>query len=94
MMVVECLAVYDIADPKRLRLVARIMESFGIRVQKSVFECHLPQSALKRMLSCVQGVMDAEVDSLRVYPLPANSRAQQIILGCGEIPAFPPAFVI
>jgi len=46
------------------------------------------------MLSCVQGVMDAEVDSLRVYPLPANSRAQQIILGCGEIPAFPPAFVI
>ncbi len=90
---VECLAVYDIADPKRLRLVARIMEGFGVRVQKSVFECHLPPSALDRMLAAVAAVMDPQCDSLRVYPLMGDSRRKQIILGCGEVPDFPPAFI-
>jgi CRISPR-associated protein Cas2 len=69
------------------------MEGFGIRVQKSVFECHMPQSALDRMLACVAAVMDTEADSLRVYPLLADSRSKQIIVGCGEVPAFPPAFI-
>jgi len=32
---------YDIANPKRLRSVARISEGFGYRLQYSVFECLL-----------------------------------------------------
>ncbi|MEZ6141686.1 MAG: CRISPR-associated endonuclease Cas2 [Zavarzinella sp.] len=28
---------YDIADPKRLRKIARLMEKWAIRTQKSVF---------------------------------------------------------
>lgn len=32
---------YDIANPKRLRRVARVLEGFGNRLQFSVFECPL-----------------------------------------------------
>lgn len=32
---------YDIANPKRLRRVARVLEGFGTRLQFSVFECPL-----------------------------------------------------
>ena len=32
------LVIYDICDAKRLRRVAKILESYGVRVQKSVFE--------------------------------------------------------
>jgi CRISPR-associated protein Cas2 len=32
---------YDIANPKRLRRVARVLEGFGSRLQFSVFECPL-----------------------------------------------------
>jgi CRISPR-associated protein Cas2 len=32
---------YDIANPKRLRYVARLAEGFGYRLQFSVFECLL-----------------------------------------------------
>jgi CRISPR-associated protein Cas2 len=32
---------YDIANPKRLRQVCRIVSSFGRRLQFSVFECNL-----------------------------------------------------
>ena len=29
---------YDIADPKRLQRIAKIMKDYGLRVQKSIFE--------------------------------------------------------
>ena len=32
------LAVYDIRDSKRLRKIEKIMESYGVRIQNSVFE--------------------------------------------------------
>ncbi|MDA8976549.1 CRISPR-associated endonuclease Cas2, partial [bacterium] len=32
---------YDIATPKRLRMVAKVCQSFGSRIQYSVFECPL-----------------------------------------------------
>lgn len=35
------LIAYDIADPKRLRKVIKVMESYGQRLQYSVFLCDL-----------------------------------------------------
>jgi CRISPR-associated protein Cas2 len=40
---------YDIANPKRLRRVARIAEGFGYRLQFSVFECLLDPLRLEEM---------------------------------------------
>ena len=43
------LVTYDIADPRRLRRVAKVSEGFGRRVQKSVFECELDERGLNRL---------------------------------------------
>jgi len=32
------IVIYDILDKKRLTKVAKLMESFGMRIQRSVFE--------------------------------------------------------
>ena len=40
---------YDIADPKRLRSVARVAEGYGYRLQFSVFECLLDALRLAEM---------------------------------------------
>ena len=40
---------YDIANPKRLRTVARIAEGFGYRLQYSVFECLLDPLRYEKM---------------------------------------------
>jgi CRISPR-associated protein Cas2 len=40
---------YDIADPKRLRSVARVAEGYGYRLQFSVFECLLDALRLEEM---------------------------------------------
>lgn len=40
---------YDIADPKRLRSVARVAEGYGYRLQYSVFECLLDDLRLAEL---------------------------------------------
>ncbi len=44
------LVCYDIADPKRLRQTAKVCESFGSRIQCSVFESSLDAT----MLACLK----------------------------------------
>ena len=41
------LITYDIASPQRLRRVAMICKNYGVRIQKSVFECHLDKETFK-----------------------------------------------
>lgn len=48
---------YDIRDPKRLRKVAKIMESYGIRVQKSVFEVFADVDLVKRLRYRIQKII-------------------------------------
>lgn len=64
-----CLVVYDIASPKRLRNVAKIMQGYGVRVQKSVFECDLGEADRARMLRDACKVMVEEEDQVRLYAL-------------------------
>ena len=40
---------YDIANPKRLRKVAKICESYGSRLQYSVFECPLDDTRYQQL---------------------------------------------
>jgi len=77
MFIIVC---YDVSTDtpegrKRLRRVAKVCESVGQRVQKSVFECrvdHMRYEALERQLL---KEINKEEDSLRIYRLnePAGS---------------------
>jgi len=57
------LVIYDIANPRRLARVARVLEGFGQRIQKSVFECALDDSELDelqaKVLRCIRTDEDA-----------------------------------
>ena len=37
-------AIYDVSEDRERRRVARLLEGFGVRVQRSAFECHLSHS--------------------------------------------------
>lgn len=58
------LIAYDIADPKRLRRVIKIMESYGERLQYSVFLCDLSGMELSRWESDVLDVVHLGQDSV------------------------------
>jgi CRISPR-associated protein Cas2 len=76
MLVIVC---YDVSTEtakgrKRLRRVAKVCESFGQRVQKSVFECRVDLMKYESLERRLLDEIDQKQDNLRIYRLtePAN----------------------
>ena len=74
---------YDIVDSLRRDRTSRLLAGYGLRVQKSVFECTLTEEqydflqarlATKRYLNPVE-------DQVRFYPLSSQSRKEVLIVG-------------
>ncbi len=70
------------AGRKRLRRVAKICESMGQRVQKSVFECQVNEMQFEELERRLLAEIDETEDNLRLYRLtePAHLRVKQY--GC------------
>ncbi len=58
---------YDICEPSRLRRVARICEDYGIRIEKSVFQCDLPEEQFQNLWCELIDVIDDEEDAVVAY---------------------------
>ena len=74
----DLLVTYDVdtttkAGQARLRRVAKICESYGHRVQKSVFEIVCQDVDKLRLVAALQQVIDHNQDSVRLYRLPARA---------------------
>jgi CRISPR-associated protein Cas2 len=74
MLVIVC---YDVstetkAGRRRLRRVARVCESTGQRVQKSVFECQVDLMQMEELERRLLAEIDPEQDCLRLYRLPST----------------------
>ena len=73
---------YDISDDKRRRLVAKVLEEYGYRVQYSVFECELTGKQLRQMQKELRPLVKAkEMDNVRFYPLPADAVEKIEVMG-------------
>ena len=73
---------YDISDDKRRRLVAKVMEGYGYRVQYSVFECDMTVKQLRRMQKELRPLVKGkEMDSVRFYPLPVDAVEKIEVMG-------------
>ena len=57
---------------KRLRRVAKICKNYGQRVQNSVFECEVTESQFILLKENLREVIDANLDSIRLYHLNKN----------------------
>lgn len=66
------LVCYDIAAPKRLQQMARLMEGFGTRLQRSVFVCYLDRKQQLRLQERMASLIDAREDSVVILPLCAS----------------------
>ena len=61
------LVAYDICSPKRLRLVAKTCLDYGVRVEKSVFECDLDGSTFAAFWDRLNEIIDPDEDALIAY---------------------------
>ena len=60
------------AGRRRLRQIAKACQNWGIRVQNSVFECHLDWSQWLTLKAQLETIFDPALDSLRYYNLGNN----------------------
>ena len=76
------LIAYDIADPKRLRRVIKVMEGAGQRLQYSVFLCDLSGVELAEWDEAMRSVVELAEDSIvRIDLGPSNKPAQVWTMG-------------
>ena len=72
------------AAVKRQRRIASICEAYGVRVQRSVFECEVNADQLRNLVLELNMVLDADTDSVRLYSL--GNRWQNRIQVLGHEP--------
>ena len=82
----EILVVYDVStsEPegqRRLRRVAKIMEAYGQRVQKSVFECILAPEQMELLHADLDLAINKDEDSIRIYRLREPHGRHTLVMG-------------
>jgi CRISPR-associated protein Cas2 len=65
---------YDVPDDRRRTKIAKLLEGYGERVQKSVFEAHLDERGYADLRKRLARLMKAEEDNVRFYRLCADCR--------------------
>lgn len=60
---------YDIVDDRLREKVRKLLSEYGERVQFSVFECMLSETAVMEIGERLLQIVNTETDSIRFYPL-------------------------
>ncbi|HQP25565.1 MAG TPA: CRISPR-associated endonuclease Cas2 [Smithellaceae bacterium] len=77
------LITYDITDPKRLNDLRKFLKEFGLRTQKSVFECDIDNEALQRIRAHCRDHLDISKDSVRIYKICNRCINKVVLSGTG-----------
>ncbi|MCX7107151.1 MAG: CRISPR-associated endonuclease Cas2 [Methylococcales bacterium] len=67
------LIAYDIANPKRLSRVHRVLKKEGLPLQYSVFTVVIKRKALLRLLQAITEIIHPAQDDIRCYRLPDHA---------------------
>ncbi len=72
---------YDIADNKRRLRVAKTLESWGYRIQESVFQQRLDTATMARVRSSLVALISESDDVIHIYPACSSCADRADILG-------------
>lgn len=72
---------YDIVDDRRRLAIAEELKNFGVRVQRSVFECHLEGEQLTALRERLARLIDPAADQIRYYRVCGNDLARIQVIG-------------
>ena len=75
---------YDVACPRRWRAVHKLLTSYRVAGQLSVFECLLTAAELAQTVATLRGLIDATADRVHVLALDARMPCE----GWGRAAAF------
>lgn len=94
------LVTYDVggtdqnSGQRRLRHIAETCENYGLRVQKSVFECNVNPAQWERLKATLLDIYEPETDSLRFYFLGSNWQRRVEHHGVSDAPDMEAALIL
>lgn len=68
---------YDVSDHRERRRLASLLQSFGFRVQKSVFECRLGKAQRLQLVSALER-LNLKTGQVRTYQVLSNSPVRKV----------------
>ena len=74
---------YDIAEPRRLNKVAKVVKDYGLRVQKSIFEVAVNNNLFLEMKSRIEDIIETTADGVKYFPLCEKCAGTVEIIGQG-----------
>lgn len=81
------LVCYDIANPKRLTRIAKVMRGFGARQQYSIFQCDLSARERVDMIVALSAAIHHREDRVMIVDMgPADGRGQDCVEYLGVYP--------
>lgn len=81
---------YDIADDNRRSDVADALLSYGRRIQYSVFECTLGETAHTKLRIQLDGLIHHQEDQVLLFDLgPLEGRARDAVTSLGKLYVLP-----
>ena len=76
---------YDIADPRRLRKVFKLMKGYGEHLQFSVFRCDLSKMTLATMKAALNVAIHAQEDQVLIIDVgPTEGRGAEAFESLGK----------
>ena len=80
------LVCYDIVNDRRRTKVSNFLQGYGLRVQKSVFECVLSPDQYKTVQKRRHKLIKEQEEQIRFYPM--SPRHRQLVKIVGMQPDF------
>ncbi|KPA14436.1 CRISPR-associated protein Cas2 [Candidatus Magnetomorum sp. HK-1] len=75
---------YDIADPKRLRKTAKIIQEYGNRVQYSFFHCLISKNQKRNLIDRISKIINNDEDQLILIPITKRQLQEMECIGIKE----------
>lgn len=69
---------YDIADPRRLARIYRLLTAIAVPLQYSVFLANMRPADIPSLVAELEEIIDTSEDDIRIYPLPGRPRFERI----------------
>lgn len=72
---------YDVVNDHNREKVAGLLGSYGVRVNRSVFECIVTLRQLNLIRKKVVVLLNPQTDTLVIYPMCVNCRIKREVVG-------------
>ena len=72
---------YDVTVGRRRNQISKVLERFGLRVQKSVFQCDIPQEKAIELKAELLKKINKKEDSLLFYPVCDDCLNKAVLIG-------------